>query len=203
MNTVISQTINAHLWPLAPSLQSLVTSCGGPPNCARFELEDTVLRAGGFAWDIGSDAAAPLHAEIARLTAEKEAADAAAAAEDAISDETLKARIAMRRWEQESAGCEVTLAGEPTFRIKTDAESQGKLTGLLVVASAQPVAVSWKGADCAFHSITNADVPVMVAAVFGHVQACFAREAALLETLAATVPEGRPAFIAVIDQFWP
>lgn len=196
-------TAQSHLAPLLPSLQCLVAARNGPANCDRFELEDTVLRAGGFAWDIGSEAAAPLHAEIARLTEEKEAADAAAAAEAAISDETLKARIAMRRWEQESSGCEVTLGELPAFRIKTDPESQSKLTGLLVVSSAQPVAVSWKDADGAFHAITNADVPVMVAAVFGHVQACFDREAALLETLAATASEDRPAFIAVIDQFWP
>ena len=44
-----------------------------------YELEDTVLRCGGYAWDIGSEAA-PLHAEIAQLVAAKKAADEAAEA---------------------------------------------------------------------------------------------------------------------------
>ena len=74
MNNVITSTDS--LWLIAPALQAIVSARNGPSNCDRFELEDTVLRAGGFAWDIGAEAA-PLHAEIARLTAEKEAADAA------------------------------------------------------------------------------------------------------------------------------
>ena len=74
MNHVITQT--DYRWPLAQSLQGIVTARGGPANCDRYELEDSVLRAGGFAWDIGAEAS-PLHAEIARLTAEKAADDAA------------------------------------------------------------------------------------------------------------------------------
>jgi len=47
----------------------------GVLGATEFELEDTVLRAGGFAWDIGAEAT-PLHALIAQLRA-----DAAVAAE--------------------------------------------------------------------------------------------------------------------------
>jgi hypothetical protein len=75
MNNVITSSL--YLSPLLPLLAALVSARNGPPDCERFELEDTVLRAGGFAWDIGSEAA-PLHAEIARLTEEKRAADEAA-----------------------------------------------------------------------------------------------------------------------------
>lgn len=168
------------------------------------ELQQTVIRAGGLAWDIGDEAAAPLHAEIARLTAEKAVADAAAAAEAAISDETLRGRIAMRRWEEETKGVTVDLGGGRKLPVMTDATSQAKLTGLMVIASAQPIALQWKGSDGAFLDITNADVPLMAGAVFAHVQACFGREAALVAALesVATVDE-RAAFVPVVEQFWP
>jgi hypothetical protein len=72
------------LAPLLPPLAAIVAARNGPPDCDRFELEDTVLRAyrdGAMvgAWDIGAEAA-PLHAEIARLTEEKRVADEAAEA---------------------------------------------------------------------------------------------------------------------------
>lgn len=64
-----------HEFPeLAPTLATLAKAHG--VTATSFELEDTVLRAGGFAWDIGAEAA-PLHTEIARLTAEKASADEA------------------------------------------------------------------------------------------------------------------------------
>lgn len=193
-------TPQSHLSPLLPSLQSLVTSLGGPADCDRFELEDTVLRAGGYAWDIGADAAAPLHAEIERLTAEKEAAEEAAR-NAPPTKESLRERIAQRRWEEETKGVTVDLGAGRSLPLMTDATSQAKLTGLMVVASAQPIAVSWKGSDGSFLDITNADVPAMVGAVFSHVQVCFAREAELLEALAAA--EDTAAFAEIVDAFWP
>lgn len=189
----------SHLWPLAPALQTLVTDRGGPANCDKFELDDTVLRAGGYAWDIGDALAAPLHAQIAAIKAQREA-DRIAAENAPPTKEALKARIAWRRWEEESTGAPVTLNGE-TWTIKSDPESQAKLTGLLVVASAQPISVKWKDSAGSFHDITNADVSVMVGSVFGHVQSCFAREADLLAALEAATDT--KAFASVVDAFWP
>ena len=76
MNHHITPT--SSLAPLIPSLAAIVAKLGGPV-AAKYELEDTVLRAGGFAWDIGSEAA-PLHAQIAEILAAKKAADDAAEA---------------------------------------------------------------------------------------------------------------------------
>lgn len=70
MNNVIT-SLN-RLSPLVASVETIVQSFGGELS-SRYELEDTVLRAGGYAWDIGADAA-PLHAQIAAITqAEAEA----------------------------------------------------------------------------------------------------------------------------------
>jgi hypothetical protein len=99
MNHVIAPS--SHLWPLAPALQAIVTERNGPVNCDRFEFEDTVLRAGGLAWPLPDAEAAPLHAEIARLTAEKEALEAAEAARIAalppepwrVSKDTIIGRV--------------------------------------------------------------------------------------------------------------
>ena len=76
MNHII--TLTNDLAPLAPDLLALAQSRGLTTTPSVFELEDTVLRAGGFAWDIG-DEAAPLRARIAELQAAKAEADAAEA----------------------------------------------------------------------------------------------------------------------------
>jgi hypothetical protein len=61
-----------------PSCHALAASRNRPQS-EKYELIDTVLIGAGWAEDIGAEAA-PLHAEIARLTAEKRAADEAEAA---------------------------------------------------------------------------------------------------------------------------
>lgn len=118
--------------------------------------------------------------------------------------EELRNYLAMRRWEEETKGCEATVTNG-TITIKTDAESQGKLTGLLVIVSGSPtIEVDWKGADGNFTHITAADVPVMATAVFTHVQTCFVREAQILVLLAEVAEEDREAFREnVIVPFWP
>ena len=76
-------------WPIAPALDAIaIARCR--QTGARYELEDTVLRGIGWAEDIGAEAA-PLHAEIARLTAEKRVADEAAEAAR-IADELANPR---------------------------------------------------------------------------------------------------------------
>lgn len=64
MNNVI--TPNNRLTPLVPAVEAIVLARGGTLG-DRYELEDTIIRAGGFAWDIGAEAA-PLHAQITAIT---------------------------------------------------------------------------------------------------------------------------------------
>ena len=80
------------LSPLIPAIEALVLARGGT-TCDRYELEDTILRAGGFAWDIGAEAA-PLHAQIAAIAQTE--ADARAAA-DAAEAERI-ANLPPPRW---------------------------------------------------------------------------------------------------------
>lgn len=121
-------TPQSHLAPLLPSLQSLATAwvpslADRLVTCERFELEDGVLRACGYAWPIGDEAAAPLHAEIARLDAEKKATDAAAAANAAISDETLTNRIIWRRREEQEKGTELAYSTNCKATVATLSDS--------------------------------------------------------------------------------
>lgn len=74
MNTIIS---------ISNTFSSLVTPCaaiaerrGLAPGCTSFELEDSILRASRFAWDIGDEAVA-LHVQITNLITAKEASDEA------------------------------------------------------------------------------------------------------------------------------
>jgi len=76
MNHVV--TNQSLLAPLFNQLAAL-SSLRGVSGCERFELEDTILRAAGFAWDIGAEAA-PLHAQIQAILDAKEQADAEARA---------------------------------------------------------------------------------------------------------------------------
>lgn len=183
--------------PVLPSVEA-ICSLQNLPLCTCYELDGTVLRAPPYAADIG-ELAAPLWEQIKAIDAAAEAARIAA--ENAPpTKEALKQRIAWRRWEVESGGAQVTLNGE-TWTIKSDPESQAKLTGLLVIASSHPISVKWKDASGVFHNISNADVPVMVGAVFSWVQACFDREAELLAQLEATTDTA--AFVSTIEAFWP
>jgi len=193
-------TPSSTLSALIPSLASIVTSRGGLPT-DHYELEDTVLRAGSYAWDIGGEAS-PLHNEISSILAAKAAADAALAAAPPTI-ESLKSQIAQRRWEEESKGTTVDFGDGRVLSVMTDSTSQSKLTGLLVVASSQPIAVKWKGSNGMFLAISNPDVLKMATAVFTHVQTCFGRESQLLDLLDAVPEDGRVAFQSVINQFWP
>jgi hypothetical protein len=75
MNNLITPTND--LAAIVPTLAALCHA-RGVPSPEKFELEDTVLRAPPYAWDIG-DEAAPLHAQIAEIKAAKQAADEAEA----------------------------------------------------------------------------------------------------------------------------
>lgn len=75
MNYIITTT--SLYSSLIPTLAAM-SEARGFPNCERFELEDTILRAGGlYAWDIDNEAAA-LHTQVAAIIEAKRIADDAA-----------------------------------------------------------------------------------------------------------------------------
>jgi hypothetical protein len=64
---------------LSTALLAIARARGFTGTADRAELEDEVLRMGGYAWPIGAEAAA-LHAQAAQLIADKAVADEAAPA---------------------------------------------------------------------------------------------------------------------------
>jgi hypothetical protein len=109
------------------------------------------------------------------------------------------ASLANRRWQAEEGG--ITIGGVP---IKTDRESQTKLTGAYIKAKENPgfVIANWKVTEGVFVTLNAATIVGTGDAVTAHVQACFDREAALtVEVLAA----GGAAAVAAIDldTGWP
>ena len=195
--------MNHHITPtrlaaVLPACNAIAASRGRTPS-EKYELEDEVLRGNGWAEPNIAEAGA-LHVQIDAILAAKKTADEAITALPPTK-ESLKERIAQRRWEEETKGTTVDFGDGRTLAISTDANSQSKLTGLLVVSSMQPnLSVRWKGNDGKFQTISASDVPVMAGTVLAHVQACFSRESALLDLLEAT--NDTKAFVATIDAFW-
>lgn len=107
---------------------------------------------------------------------------------------TLTAQqIADRRWQAEVAG--ITVNG---MAVATDRDSQALITGAAVSAMLDPdYSVSWKTA-AGFVDINAEQIIGLASTVRAHVQACFDREAELLEALAegTLTPE-------MIDTGWP
>lgn len=103
----------------------------------------------------------------------------------------MRDRIAARRWEAEVSG---TTWGE--FTVRTDRESQSMLTGALVMLSGAPGrTVRWKFVD-GWAELDAAGIGSVAASVMAHVEACFAREEALV---AAWEAGGE----VELDQGWP
>jgi hypothetical protein len=118
---------------------------------------------------------------------------------DVDAREQLLARVSWRRWEVETGGVVVPLSGGRSVHLATDATSQGKLTGLLLIASSQPVSVNWKGSDGVFTIIDNADVMAMASAAFGHVSFCERRLLGIGGDDLADVM----ALSGMVERFWP
>lgn len=90
----------------------------------------------------------------------------------------------------------ITLNG---IRIQTDDVSQQRITGAALAAFLDPnLIVNWK-TDAGFVQLTAAQIIGIAQAVRAHVQACFDREAELLDQVAAAeVPEAID-----LSQGWP
>ncbi|WP_374418696.1 DUF4376 domain-containing protein [Stutzerimonas kunmingensis] len=103
------------------------------------------------------------------------------------------ADIADRRWQAEVAG--IDIGG---MHIDTGRDSQALITGATVQAMLDPnYSLRWKTV-AGFVDLTAEQIIGVATAARAHVQACFDREAELLEALAAGTftPE-------MLDQGWP
>lgn len=111
----------------------------------------------------------------------------------------LLAAVATRRWAVETGG--IALANGAT--IKTDAESQAKLTGAKVFSDLNPDGViDWKG-ESGWVQIDRATLTAFAQAVGAHVQACFTRERVLAEQIAAAQTLAELPTPADIAAGWP
>lgn len=91
--------------------------------------------------------------------------------------------LAARRYRAETAG--ITWNGWP---VATDRASQAALGNArqAVAAGLRADGATWKFADGVHQPLTNAQILELAAAVFGHVQACFDREAELAAVIRAS-----------------
>lgn len=126
-------------------------------------------------------------AEFDKAKIDELAARAAKARTEAMTS------IAERRWRCEVAG--TMLYGR---RIETDRAAVAMVTGAALAASLDPeYSVRWKAAD-GFVTLNAEQILAMAQAIRSHVQACFDREADLLDALDAGTYETE-----MLDTGWP
>lgn len=107
--------------------------------------------------------------------------------------ETIKGKIAARRYGAETAGIVVN-----GMQINTERESQGLISGAAFQAVLDPAyTLRWK-TPAGFTDMTGEQVIGLATAVRSHVQACFDREAELVEALAAGTYTDD-----MLDRGWP
>ncbi|WP_278400412.1 DUF4376 domain-containing protein [Stutzerimonas kunmingensis] len=114
-------------------------------------------------------------------------------AEMAARRQRLIQQIADRRWQAEVAGIDVG-----GMHIDTGRDSQALITGATVQAMLDPnYSLRWKTV-AGFVDLTAEQIIAVATAARGHVQACFNREAELLDALSAGTfsPE-------MLEQGWP
>ncbi len=115
------------------------------------------------------------------------------AARDALIAEQWTSQIAARRYTAEIAG--TTIDG---MAIDTGRDSQGLITGAAVQAIIDPAySLHWK-TSAGFVELTGQQILGVASMVRAHVQACFNREAALLDAVA-----GGTISTAMLDEGWP
>ena len=115
------------------------------------------------------------------------------AAAKSAQREQITQQIADRRWQAEVAG--IDIGG---MRIDTGRDSQALITGATVQAMLDPnYSLRWK-TPSGFVDLTAEQIIGVATAARAHVQACFDREAELLDALAAG------SFTTeMLDQGWP
>lgn len=112
----------------------------------------------------------------------------------------LLASLAERRWQAEIGG----IALPDGTRLDTDDRAKLLITGARAAALADPgFATRWKCAGGQWLELDSAQVLAAYAAIFGHVSACFAREAEIAEMVAEaeSIAEAE-SVAALIAPFW-
>ena len=90
------------------------------------------------------------------------------------------ADIAAARWRVENGGVAVAVS-TGTHRFDTTRENRSMWLALQLQAQANPtLSQGWKTLDHGFVVLAAADILAVCAAVYAHVEACFAREAQLI-----------------------
>lgn len=168
MSPVINSRADLDALAGTPAFITAITMINGSRS-----VSSTILENFGFASDQEWDAY--LQAAGHPLTKPAPAVAAVKPIEDLRFD--AKQKLAARRFEVETSGIE--LSGTP---IATDRQSQAMLLAALVQLGADE-AVQWKGPDGVFRETTRDQLAAVARAVKGHVQSCFAREAALAELI--------------------
>lgn len=110
-----------------------------------------------------------------------------------LTTDELKAVVAARRYQAETAG--ITVNG---MDVPTDRDSQAMVTGAALASVIDPnYTCQWKTAD-GFVDLVAQQIIALASAMRAHVQACFDREAVLLDALAAGTYTDEQ-----LDQGWP
>lgn len=126
-------------------------------------------------------------AELDKIKDDEMAARAARSRREAL------ASIADRRWRAETAGIE--LYGH---RIETDRTAVAMVTGAALAASLDPsYSARWKTTD-GFVTLSSAQILEVAQAIRAHVQACFDREADLIDALNAGTYDAE-----MLESGWP
>ena len=128
--------------------------------------------------------------------------------------DVAKAKVAARRWDEQTKGVTVPIAGAPRRFLSTK-EGQTDIGNALQLAQASEAAgvgafqMPWKSVD-GFVTVTLADLVTVGMAIGAHIAGCFAREATIIAALdAAAHAEGATAYAvrdtlaAELDAGWP
>lgn len=108
------------------------------------------------------------------------------------------AALAAKRWEVETGG--VTIGGIP---VKTDADTQRKITGAYVQATRDPdFVVRWKLGPATYTTLDAATIIVIGDAVTAHIQACFVCESDLADQIVGAADWDELAAVD-IQSGWP
>jgi hypothetical protein len=103
----------------------------------------------------------------------------AAYAEPMPDADALRAYAAMARWRKEISG--IAVGG---LTVTTDDRSKALIQGAYLQSQRDPAfTAQWKTASGAFVTIGTADIEAVALAVATHIQACFAKEAEVVQDI--------------------
>ncbi|MFN3347430.1 DUF4376 domain-containing protein [Pseudorhodoplanes sp.] len=131
-----------------------------------------------FPFTYAADDSAPLSNEV-RALLQVGSHPVEAYAEPVPDAASLRAYAAGARWRKETAGLAVG-----SFHVATDDRSKALIQGAYLQAQRDPAfTAQWKTASGSFVTITAAAIEAVALAVAAHIQACFAKEAEVVQAI--------------------